>query len=104
MSLALVRSGYTVTVAFFRTPLGGAILLFLIEAVLQRIRRIDHPVAKAFVGVFQVLIALRSIDNMRAWLSSELPRLRGDLARLAAQHGELKALIEVIINAVNRPA
>jgi hypothetical protein len=104
MSLALVRSGYVVTSAFFRTPFGGTILLFLIEAVLQRIRKIDHPAAKVFAGVFQVLIALRSVDNMRVWLAMEIPKLRSELARLTAQHSELKALIEVIINAVNRPA
>lgn len=49
-------------------------------------------------------MALGTIDSMRIWLARELPNLNRDLARLATQHSELKALIEVIINAVNRPA
>lgn len=104
MSLVLVRSGATAASSFFRTPLGRAALLFLLEVVLIRVRSVKHPAAKATAGVIQTLVALGTVDSMRAWLTKELPKLNGELARLASKHSELKALIEVVINAVNRPA
>jgi hypothetical protein len=104
MSLVLVRSSAAAVSSFFRTPLGRAVLLFLLEAALIRVRRIRHPSAKVVAGVIQTLAALGTVDSMRAWLTRELPKLNGELARLAAKHNELNAIIEVVINAVNRPA
>lgn len=74
-----------------------AAFLFLLEAIVMRLRAVKHPAAKLAALLLQGLLALRAGMDVRVWLSRELPKLARALDPYKARH----SLIEVFQSLIN---